>query len=75
MAAALRRARVTESEVRAAARSAGVADMALISVVVLETDGSFSIIQSKAEPENLSLVDVRGSGTVCFTRVEDRQRF
>jgi uncharacterized membrane protein YcaP (DUF421 family) len=59
--ASLRRARVTEGEVHAAARSAGVADMALISAVVLETDGSFSVIQGKAEPENSSLVDVRGN--------------
>jgi uncharacterized membrane protein YcaP (DUF421 family) len=56
---ALRRSRVTEGEVLAAARSAGVADMALISAVVLETDGSFSVIKGKAEAENSSLVDVR----------------
>jgi uncharacterized membrane protein YcaP (DUF421 family) len=56
---ALRRARVTEGEILAAARSAGVEDMALISAVVLETDGSFSVIKGKAEAENSSLVDVR----------------
>lgn len=44
---ALRRARVTESEVRAAARAAGVADMKIIDAIVLETDGSFSIVQGK----------------------------
>jgi len=61
--AALRRARVTDGEVLAAARSAGVADIALVSAVVLETDGSFSVIQGKAESENSSLVDVRGDSS------------
>tara|TARA_R110001592_G_scaffold57355_1_gene174383 strand:+ start:1245 stop:1496 length:252 start_codon:yes stop_codon:yes gene_type:complete len=56
----LRRSRVTENEVRAAARAAGVADMATIDAIVLETDGSFSVIQSKSKPENSSLVGVKG---------------
>ena len=42
---ALRRSRVTEGEVRAAVRSAGVLDLESVEAVVLETDGSFSVIQ------------------------------
>ncbi len=41
---ALRRARVTEDEVRAAARSAGLGTLDEAGAVVLETDGSFSVI-------------------------------
>lgn len=41
---ALRRERVTEEEVRAAVRSAGLAAMEDAEAVVLETDGSFSVI-------------------------------
>lgn len=62
---ALRRTRVAESEVRAAVRAAGMADMNSLRAVVLETDGSFSVIQhDKSEPENSSLLGVRGSASV-----------
>jgi uncharacterized membrane protein YcaP (DUF421 family) len=43
--AALRRARVTEDEVRAAVRGAGVRDLGGAAAVVLETDGSFSVVR------------------------------
>lgn len=56
---ALRRARVTESEVRAATRSSGVADMTVIDAIVLETDGSVSVIKGMVEPEKSSLAGVR----------------
>lgn len=46
------RQRVTESEIRAAARKAGVASLENIKAVVLETDGSFSIIKQRAESES-----------------------
>ncbi|BES70548.1 DUF421 domain-containing protein [Marinobacter nanhaiticus D15-8W] len=58
--AALRRARVTKSEVRAAVRSAGISDLNAVQAVVLETDGSFSVVRGADRPENSSLVDVRG---------------
>lgn len=58
--AALRRARVTKSEVRAAVRSAGISDLNAVQAVVLETDGSFSVVRGKDHSENSSLVDVRG---------------
>lgn len=43
--AALRQARVTEDEVRAAIRSAGVDSLDDVNAVVLETDGSFSVVR------------------------------
>lgn len=42
---ALWRARVTEGEVLAAIRSSGVASLGLVEAVVLETDGSLSVVK------------------------------
>lgn len=42
---ALRRTRVTEEEVRAAVRGAGLPALEEVDAVVLETDGSFSVIR------------------------------
>ena len=56
---ALRGARVTESEVRAAVRSAGLGDLNAVEAVVLETDGSFSVIKSGGDAHNSSLKDVQ----------------
>lgn len=42
--AAQRQARVTEDEVRAAIRSAGIGSLEAVHAVVLETDGSFSVV-------------------------------
>ncbi len=41
---ALKAERITESEVRSAIRKAGIGDLAAVAAVVLETDGSFSVI-------------------------------
>ena len=41
---ALRDARVTREEVHAAVRSAGIGALGEVAAVVLETDGSFSVI-------------------------------
>jgi len=43
--AALRRARVTDDELCSAVRAAGVATLDQVQAVVLETDGSFSVIR------------------------------
>lgn len=43
---ALLRARVTEEEVLAAVRGAGLAELSKAEAVVLETDGSFSVIRT-----------------------------
>ncbi|MCA1798900.1 MAG: DUF421 domain-containing protein [Xanthomonadaceae bacterium] len=45
---ALRRVRVTEDEVLAALRSEGVGEVSQVGAVVLETDGSFSVVRNVA---------------------------
>lgn len=52
--AALREERVTEAEVRAAVRSHGFVNMSQVGAVVLETDGSFSVLKSShGEPDDV----------------------
>lgn len=46
---ALKYERVTHDEVRAAVRSQGAGEMAAVDAVVLETDGSFSVIKASAQ--------------------------
>lgn len=58
--AATRRARVTEDEVRAAVRSAGLASLNEIEAVVLETDGSFSVVPRGGGNARSSLDGVHG---------------
>lgn len=55
----LRKARVTEDEVRATVRSAGVARMESVGAVILETDGSFSVIQHMPDLDCTSLKGVK----------------
>jgi uncharacterized membrane protein YcaP (DUF421 family) len=50
--AAMRRERVAEDEVRAAIRNAGHAAFEKIEAVVLETDGSFSVIAMPDDPQS-----------------------
>lgn len=52
---ALRSARVTEDEVRASIRSAGLLAMQEVEAVVLETDGSFSVVRQGSGAEGSSL--------------------
>lgn len=55
---ALKKERVTEGEVLGAIRSQGVGDVSQVDAVILETNGSFSVIQNL---ENASaLEDVKG---------------
>ncbi len=60
---ALRKARVTENEVRAAVRSAGVAQLESVDAVILETDGSFSVIEKVSDQGGSSLKGVKGPGS------------
>ncbi|NKE71229.1 YetF domain-containing protein [Candidatus Manganitrophus noduliformans] len=55
---AMRRERVTEGEVRAAIRAEGFANLSEIEAVVLETDGTFSVVQRAARGEASSLSNV-----------------
>ncbi len=58
---ALLKARVTEGEINAAVRSKGGAALGQVAAVVLETDGTFSVImQVKSNANNSALADVYG---------------
>ena len=59
---AMRRSRVTREEVLAAARQQGHADMASVHAVVLETDGSFSVLGEGADSPRSSLEGVKRPG-------------
>lgn len=52
---ALKRARVTEDEILSAVRSAGNQTFKQIKAVVLETDGSFSVVQNEESDAKSSL--------------------
>lgn len=58
---ALRQARVTEDEVRAAVRSAGLDSLDKVHAVILETDGSFSVVRPGESGNGSSLVGVKRS--------------
>ena len=59
---ALRRARVTEQEVHAAVRDGGYAALDGVEAVVLETDGSFSVVR-KTDGVTSVLLDVSRDGS------------
>ena len=52
---ALRKARVTHAEVLAAGRASGCANLSDISALVLETDGSFSVISGVAPHTDIGM--------------------
>ena len=56
---ALRRSRVTRDEVRLAVRAAGLASLDEAEAVVLETDGSFSVVRRGEDKGRPSLEGVR----------------
>tara|TARA_R110000737_G_C14264504_1_gene429194 strand:- start:294 stop:524 length:231 start_codon:yes stop_codon:yes gene_type:complete len=56
----LRKARVTQDEVLSAIRSSGLSDVADVEAVVIETDGSLSVVKRHAESSHSSLEGVRG---------------
>lgn len=59
--AAMLRARVAEDEVRSAIRSAGIKSLDEVEAVVLETDGSLSVVNRSEVNRRPSLDGVRGS--------------
>lgn len=59
MPAALRQARITEDEVRSAVRSSGILFMESVEAVVLETDGSLSVVPCSSGRGRSSLDGVR----------------
>ena len=54
------RCRVTEDEVRAAIRSQGIADLNVVEAVVLETDGTLSVVIQPTPHNHSALGDVQG---------------
>lgn len=58
--AALRTQRLTEEEVHAAIRGAGRSDLADVEAVILETDGSFSVLDGAGRVASSAAQDVQG---------------
>lgn len=57
---ALRAQRVTKDEVFSALRSSGAGDLAVVDAVVLETDGSMSVLKGQSgTPETTTLANVK----------------
>ena len=54
----LRDERVTPEEVRAAVRATGLADLAQVRAVILETDGTFSVVEDRADSGATALQDL-----------------
>ncbi|MDQ6925227.1 MAG: DUF421 domain-containing protein [Candidatus Eremiobacteraeota bacterium] len=70
--AALRRERVTEDEALAAVRGAGIARLTDVGALVLETDGSFSVLRGDDAADGSALQSVRNvQGTVQGTDSHD----
>ncbi|NJM06912.1 DUF421 domain-containing protein [Candidatus Gracilibacteria bacterium] len=57
---ALHRERVVAEEVLAAVRSEGIADLAAVAAVVLETDGTFTVVAQNEQPAHSTLRNVKG---------------
>ncbi|MBX3449123.1 MAG: DUF421 domain-containing protein [Planctomycetaceae bacterium] len=60
LSAELRRARVTDEEILAAVRAAGLASLEDVEAAVLETDGSFSIVRKGTGQSMSSYAGVQG---------------
>lgn len=57
---AIQASRLTSEEVRQAVRSSGVGDLSLCAAVVLETNGTFSVITKQQSGSGSALTDVHG---------------
>ncbi|MFC0676416.1 DUF421 domain-containing protein [Lysobacter korlensis] len=67
---ALKRERVSESELRAAVRANGNVSMEDVEAVVLETDGTFSVIKSGGDGSRSALEGVAGAGPARAEQAE-----
>jgi uncharacterized membrane protein YcaP (DUF421 family) len=56
----MKKERVLKKEIRQAARSQGLSSMSQVDTVVLESDGSLSIIKTSDQTEKDTLIDVDG---------------
>lgn len=59
---AMRRNRITESEIFQSLRSSGVGDLSQVAAVVLETNGTLTVIGSERFGNGLAMTGVRGAG-------------
>lgn len=65
---AMKRERVTKDEVLTAIRTSGANDIGGVEAVVLETDGSFTVLQKiETNAKRSSLQDVKGANTFATT--------
>ena len=62
LAGAMKRQRVAVAEVRQAVRKAGMGDLSRVGAVVLETDGTLSVIPKDAKGDAWALEDVADEG-------------
>lgn len=72
--AAMRQQRVTEGEVRQAVRSQGFGGLTEVTAVVLETDGTFSVISSSQAGDGSALHGVDGFASDRHGAPADRER-
>lgn len=68
---AMKRSRVTQEEISAAVRSDGLSSLSGVQAVVIETDGSFSVIKSGERDQESALRDVL---TETGRRLGERER-
>jgi uncharacterized membrane protein YcaP (DUF421 family) len=71
---AMRQQRVTEGEIRQAVRSQGIGGLTEVAAVVLETDGTFSVIPSSQAGDGSALHGVPGFGADRDEAPDDRGR-
>ncbi len=64
---AMKKARVTKDEVCAAVRAAGIGPLNQVAAVVLETDGSFSVIKTSDDKNGSTQSGQNGVGTAGIT--------
>jgi uncharacterized membrane protein YcaP (DUF421 family) len=67
---ALRQQRVTASEVRQAVRAHAIGGLEQVTAVVLETDGTFSVIPRQQAGSRSALKDARGATAEAPTRAD-----
>ena len=60
----MRGQRISLDEIRQAARSSGVGDLRSVAAVVMESDGSLSVVTAQQYGDGSSLEGVAGAGTV-----------
>lgn len=65
---ALKRTRVTEDEVRAAIRQHGIGSVSMVKAVIMETDGSLSVISAQNSGDMTALNGVKGAEGLMQSR-------